>query len=287
MKKVYFLVLFFAGLIAFNVSAVHAGSLTPSLAPAATGYTLSDIYNRLVSGASAIAHTLSAPGGAPAATGYTLTQIYNAIPAVSAKTLLANMWNGDLSAGGYPGGSQGNGGVDDYNNGGATSTNRYNCPLGWTKCNSNTYNASTNPGGNYCNTGAAGAETKDNCTNLVWSAPCKGAGCSSFTESSPTFNYTWDTSGANNASASSSALCSAGAHGQAGWYLPHQKQWMQAYIDGGYGYLDAQGINRFYWTATTRSDIPTNAWLIYLYVGYVNVNGKTSGSYLRCVRPAP
>jgi len=36
-----------------------------------------------------------------------------------AGTLLGNLWNGSLTAGGFDGGSQANGGVDDYNNGGS------------------------------------------------------------------------------------------------------------------------------------------------------------------------
>ena len=58
-----------------------AGSLTPSGVPAATSYTLSDIYNKLSFGTSATAgnHSLST-STSPAASFFTLTQIYNAIP---------------------------------------------------------------------------------------------------------------------------------------------------------------------------------------------------------------
>lgn len=71
--------------LAIGVVNVRAGSLTPSSAPAASGYTLGDIYTRLSTNASAIAgnHNL-ATTTSPAGTFYTLTQIYNAIPAIDA-----------------------------------------------------------------------------------------------------------------------------------------------------------------------------------------------------------
>jgi hypothetical protein len=72
-------------LIAFTI--VQAGSLTPSASPAATGYTLSDIYTRLITNGIATEgdHDF-APSASPAGTLYTLTQIYEAIP-----TIVANM----------------------------------------------------------------------------------------------------------------------------------------------------------------------------------------------------
>ena len=70
---------------------VKAGTLTPSASPAATSYTLGDIYTRLITNASAIAgnHDLSATT-TPQATFPTLTSIYNAIPTIYAGDLLAS-----------------------------------------------------------------------------------------------------------------------------------------------------------------------------------------------------
>ena len=61
--------------------AVWAGSLTPTAGPAATGYTLTDIYNRLDTNTAATAgnHSFS-PSASPAGSLYTLTQIYDKIP---------------------------------------------------------------------------------------------------------------------------------------------------------------------------------------------------------------
>ncbi|MDO8592695.1 MAG: DUF1566 domain-containing protein [bacterium] len=74
--------------LAWGTSMVRAGSLTPPGAPAASGYTLGDIYVRLTTNASAVAgnHDL-ATTTSPAGTFYTLTQIYDAIPAITANTV--------------------------------------------------------------------------------------------------------------------------------------------------------------------------------------------------------
>lgn len=71
--------------LAIGVANVRAGSLTPSGAPVASGYTLGDIYVRLATNATATAgnHDL-ATTTSPIGTFYTLTQIYNAIPTINA-----------------------------------------------------------------------------------------------------------------------------------------------------------------------------------------------------------
>lgn len=74
--------------LAIGVVNVRAGSLTPSGAPAASGYTLGDIYVRLATNATATAgnHDL-ATTTAPTGTFYTLAQIYNSIPTITANTV--------------------------------------------------------------------------------------------------------------------------------------------------------------------------------------------------------
>ncbi|MBU4332188.1 DUF1566 domain-containing protein [Patescibacteria group bacterium] len=67
---------------------VKAGSLTPSASPAATFYTLTDIYNRLATNATNTeANHDFAPSALPAATLYTLKQIYEAIPDIATTTV--------------------------------------------------------------------------------------------------------------------------------------------------------------------------------------------------------
>ena len=75
-------------LVIFTV--VKAGTLTPSASPAATSYTLQNIYTRLITNTSATAgnHDLNATT-TPGATFPTLTSIYNAIPTIYATDLLA------------------------------------------------------------------------------------------------------------------------------------------------------------------------------------------------------
>ncbi|MDD5742832.1 MAG: hypothetical protein PHX87_05415 [Candidatus Peribacteraceae bacterium] len=72
------------------VGVVYAGSLSPSASPAATFYTLADIYTRLTTNATATeAGHAFAPSGAPAASLYTLKQIYEAIPTIDASKVLS------------------------------------------------------------------------------------------------------------------------------------------------------------------------------------------------------
>jgi hypothetical protein len=194
--------------------------------------------------------------------------------ATGAGTALVDLFNGSDTGESFPGGSQGSGGVDDYNNGGDPAVGRYEG--GWTACNSEN---------TYCGTGLSSADAKDDSTGLVWSLPCNGSGCSSFSDSSP-LTYTWDNSGGNNNSQTASELCSAGSHGEDGWSLPHQKQLLQAYIDGSYGNLETSGANRGYWSATTYSYLTSNAWYTSLSNGITYYYGKNLSNYVRCVRPA-
>jgi len=151
---------------------------------------------------------------------------------------------------------------------GSVASGRYE--KGWTACTS---------GNSYCGTSDAGADAKDDSTGLIWSMPCNGSGCASFSDASP-ITYSWDNSAANNNSRTASQLCS----DNAGWSLPHQKQLMQAYIDGSYGNLDATATDRSYWLATTVSNGTPLAWYVNLSLGITNANFKTVSYYVRCVR---
>ncbi|MFH1255467.1 MAG: hypothetical protein V1667_03290 [bacterium] len=210
-----------------------------------------------------------------------------------AGTLLANLFSGTRTDGGFPGGSQANGGVDDYNNGDPAAGDRYS--KGWTQCvEANDYcGTDTNDDGD----NDSGADAKDDSTGLIWSLPCNGAGCDSFSDASPA-TYTWTASSSipydrsfstvQGGIVDASVLCSGGDHQIAGWSLPHQKQLMQAYIDGSYGgNLESSGTTRLYWSATTQSYGTASAWHTNLSHGYTNGNNKTTGtSSLRCVRSA-
>ncbi|MFH1413200.1 MAG: hypothetical protein ABIG10_04250, partial [bacterium] len=67
---------------------VRAGTLTPSASPVATSYTLTDIYTRLTTNATATeANHVFTPSASPAASFYTLTQIYDVVPTIVANTV--------------------------------------------------------------------------------------------------------------------------------------------------------------------------------------------------------
>jgi hypothetical protein len=96
--------------------------------------------------------------------------------------------------------------------------------------------------------------------------------------------YSWDNSKVLNNGKTAAALCSGGDHGQTGWFLPSQKQIMQAYIDGSYGNLEATGVYHYYWSATTSANFTNNAWVTYLSNGYTQATIQTAAYYVRCVR---
>ena len=188
-------------------------------------------------------------------------------------TFLGNMFNGSTTT--AAGGSQDSGGIDDYNGGGGALADRY--ATSWTACAS---------GNNYCGTGLASADAKDNATGLVWSQPCKNSGCSTFSDNSPT-TYRWNNSGPNNDNMTAAELCSGGDHAEGGWSLPHQKQLIEGYIDGVHINVEAQGTSRDYWSATTYAASDASAWSMLISFGDTNLATKASSNlYIRCVRPA-
>ena len=199
------------------------------------------------------------------------------VTATGAGTALKDLFNG--TGQGFNGGDQEGGGVDDFNNADPPASGRY--AKGWTQCNGDAYDAESNPGGNWCNTGDDGADAKDDSTGLIWSMPCNGSGCSTFSDASP-ITYTWNSSVGNNNSLTASQLCF-----DHGWFLPHQKQLMQAYIDGSYGNLEAVSVIRTYWSASTVSDDPGFAWNTLLSYGGTKNNMKSINNFVRCVRSAP
>lgn len=264
-------------------------------------YSLQDIYNLATNGTPADARTgdIAPTPGVLEDTGVTLTEVYDAVATAISQTGgvdLSNMWNGTSNT--IDGGSQALGGIDDANyeeTGIMTQTpptDRYKTI--WTTCNL---------GNNYCETGDTGANAKDEATGLIWSYPLKDIGGTSFdTETDtavltagcvPDFNcaywntdtyYSWDNSHANNMNSETALTAQELCSQHTGWSLPHQKQLMQAYIDGAYGNLEPVGVGRSYWSATTVSGSTGGAWYVYLSSGFTSGSGKYNGSLLRCVR---
>lgn len=116
----------------FFVGIVYAGSLSPSASPAATSYTLTDIYNRLTTNATATeaAHDF-APTGSPASSLYTLKQVYEAIPTIVASTIKRGI--SYLGVTGTYSGYPGTGWTPNPSGDGSTALNQANCEAaaGW------------------------------------------------------------------------------------------------------------------------------------------------------------
>ncbi|MBP9781383.1 DUF1566 domain-containing protein [Candidatus Woesebacteria bacterium] len=71
------------------------------------------------------------------------------------------------------------------------------------------------------------------------------------------------------------------------WYLPSQKELLQAYIDGIFNKTSATFTNyKPYWSSTEPSSGTTNGIFVYLYYGGTGYDGKTYEGYgaVRCVR---
>ena len=129
----------------------------------------------------------------------------------------------------------------------------------------------------------SGAVKQDTRTGLWWSNISAVAGVSSRT--SNVFDNATDgtrpTGG--NAIGFCDALNTANFAGHNDWYLPTQKQLMQAYIDGSANNLANPGFT--FWSSTETSSNTASAWYTYWTNGGTYANTKITSSYVRCVRP--
>lgn len=66
------------------------------------------------------------------------------------------------------------------------------------------------------------------------------------------------------------------------WYLPGQKELMQAYINGSANNIPEPA--RSYWSSTERYSSSSSAWNVTLDTGYTNYTTKTTLYYARCAR---
>ena len=315
MKKIFKIVPFIIIAVLVGVTAVYASPDISKLSPTGNGvtdamYSLQDIYNLATDGKQADAKTgnIALTPDVLSNTGVTLTEVYNAVSTAISQTGgadLSNMFNGSSTT--VDGGSQADGGIDDanYDLNGVPQTpplDRYKST--WEQCiESNDY-CGTDTNNNQVND--SGANAKDLATGLVWSYPLKDAGGATF-DTAPAdvtgcdtgscayqntdTTYSWDSSNANNDTGlpeddtvklTAQELCSQ----HTGWSLPHQKQLMQAYIDGAYGNgrLDTEGVDRHYWSATTNSDGAGSAWGVYLSHGSTYGSSKDGNLSVRCIR---
>ena len=75
-----------------------------------------------------------------------------------------------------------------------------------------------------------------------------------------------------------------GGGAETDWYLPSQKEFQQAYIDGIYNQDATWATTGYFWSSTEQSGNSANAWRVTLYNGYTITNIKTNGTNVRCVR---
>jgi hypothetical protein len=65
-----------------------------------------------------------------------------------------------------------------------------------------------------------------------------------------------------------------------GWRLPTRVELVQAFDEG-----ILTGDDRWFWSSTEASNNAALAWYVVLSYGGTDVNNKTNGGYVRCVRP--
>ena len=120
---------------------------------------------------------------------------------------------------------------------------------------------------------------KDGRTKLIWSAASSGTYTNSFTALT---DGTRPTDG--NSVLFCNGLNSATYGGKTDWYLPTQKELMQAYIDGIYSQDTVFGTTSYFWSSSEISNDSTYAWIVYLDNGFTYYYDKGTSYAVRCVR---
>lgn len=262
-------------------SASRAGTLNPASAPASTMKTLEDIYCH-ISGCTAGSYSIDSPG-AVSATMHDLDDIYDALDTYRDQIDYSLEKNQ----------------IWDDNKGTSSSTANnlsyaysnlidQNFEEGtWTLYNDATLNGELV---------ASNAVYKDERTGLYW-ADCysstSNAGSCSSRSNSFALNGTVDDAddGLDAEAGNSTNYCetlSLDSNGdgtdETDWYLPSQKELMQAYING-----FANNVVRpdhAFWSSTEYHNDTDNAWYVRMSYGYTYHAAKStiSGVYTRCVR---
>lgn len=183
---------------------------------------------------------------------------------------------------------------DDWVNSGGTTGEYILEEAAWTAVSGSPFNAgfatSSNPL-NYNPVGAnvyliSGRVKQDTRTGLWWSdIASTGAVTAVATSTSNNFNAVTDGSRptGGNAIGFCNALNTANFGGHNDWYLPTQKQLMQAYIDGSANNLP--NPDNYFWSSSELSWDSTYACFVALHYGYTNYPTKVASINVRCVRP--
>jgi hypothetical protein len=75
-----------------------------------------------------------------------------------------------------------------------------------------------------------------------------------------------------------------GGGAETDWYLPSQKELLQAYIDGIYNQDASWVTTGSFWSSTEISNSSARAWFVYLYRGLTYYGDKPNSNDVRCVR---
>jgi hypothetical protein len=142
---------------------------------------------------------------------------------------------------------------------------------------------------------------KDERTGVYWSSVISTSMTNSFTQMSLNtcdfFNTTTYTAKGSYAGGDAdcgtaiNACATSTVGGRSTWYLPSQKELMQAYIDGMYNKAGttlttaaAFATGNFFWSSSEVSSYPDGAWVVDLNYGLTFAgNAKATGFYVRCV----
>ena len=141
---------------------------------------------------------------------------------------------------------------------------------------------------NYAGTGGdldliSGAVKQDGRTGLWWSDIMAVGAVASTTDNQFTLTADGARPTGGNAIGFCGALNTANFGGRNDWYLPTQKQLMQAYIDGSANNLSNPGY--YFWSSTEYYSNAAYAWYVYLNYGYTYYDTKVNRYYVRCTRP--
>jgi len=161
--------------------------------------------------------------------------------------------------------------IDDYNGFPANKVAAWSSD---TVCDSSVWqDVTTTNGGSTittCAASPASCQYKDKITNLVTTKVISTA-------------LAWNTA------LSTCASSTYGGYAAGTWRLPTQKELMSMYEHGitsldSANFMTLANMRNYFWSSSTGSYTTTYAWIVYLAYGYPNTNGKTSATYVVCVR---
>ncbi len=134
---------------------------------------------------------------------------------------------------------------------------------------------------------------KDGRTGLYWSANLGNntnqfivSSCDYFT-SSPRSTYSGgdsDCGNAINVCANLSLDATGDGNAESDWYLPSQKEFQQAYIDGMYNTDNTFVTTSYFWSSTERASNQDTVWYLYPNNGSAASWTKSFSMKVRCVR---